>query len=135
MSQAFDSAAFNNAFEEQKAKTRKLEGELIKNKLDIMNNTGNTKKKIYDMSVLDVLIGIKDTWFNLIDDLLNKNISMSTFTKDNNLFYLGITIMIITLVIYIYNTLFNRDTNGRSGNDEHIQKIYHIYKYDPDIKY
>lgn len=135
MSQAFDSAAFNNAFEEQKAKTRKLEGELIKNKLDIMNDTGNTKKKIYDMSVLDVLIGIKDTWFNLIDDLLNKNISMSTFTRDNNLFYLGITIMIITLVIYIYNTLFNRDTSGRSGNNEHIQKIYHIYKYDPDIKY
>jgi hypothetical protein len=124
-------AAFNKTFEEQKDKTKKLEGELTKNKLDIMNETANNKKKLYDMSVLDIMIGIKDTWFNIIDDLLNKNISISTFTKDNNLFYIGITILIITLAIYIYNVLFNKDN---SEKNENIQKIYHIYKYDPDIK-
>jgi hypothetical protein len=129
MSQAFDLAGFNKAFDEQKDQTKKLEVELIKNKLDIMNEKNKNKKRLYDMSILDIMIGIKDTWFNLIDDLLNKNISMHTFTKDNNLFYLGITILIITLVIYIYNTLFTRDI--KMNENENIQKIYHIYRYDP----
>lgn len=129
MTQTFDITAFNNAFDEQKNQTK---GQAIKIDTELMKY-GKNKKKIYDMSVLDIMIGIKDTWFNLIDNLLNKNVSVQTFTKDDRLFYFGITILLLTIGIYICGVLFNKDVVDNQNN---IQKVYHIYKYNPeDIKH
>lgn len=129
MTQTFDITAFNNAFDEQKNQTK---GPAIKIDTELMKY-GKNKKKIYDMSVLDIMIGIKDTWFNLIDNLLNKNVSVQTFTKDDRLFYFGITILLLTIGIYICGVLFNKDVVDNQNN---IQKVYHIYKYNPeDIKH
>ena len=133
MTQDFDLAAFNKTFNEHKDQTRKIDNELMKNKLGIMDEKEKNNKKLHDMSVLDIMIGIKDAWFNLIDDLLSKNISIDTFTKDNRLFYFGITILIITVALYTYNMLFSKNTIDKQEN---IQKVYHIYKYDSlDTKY
>ena len=133
MTQDFDLATFNKTFNEHKDQTRKIDNELMKNKLGIMDEKEKNNKKLYDMSVLDIMIGIKDTWFNLIDDLLSKNISIDTFTKDNRLFYFGITILVITVALYTYNMLFSKNTVDKQEN---IQKVYHIYKYDSlDVKY
>ena len=49
------------------------------------------------------MINVKNTWFDILDDILAGNISMSMFSKKNRLFYIGLTIIIIAMVLYIYN--------------------------------
>jgi hypothetical protein len=127
MTQLFDITSFNTAFDEQKKQAKE---QTIKIDTDLVKYG---TKKIYDMSILDIIIGIKDTWFNLIDNVLNKNVSVQTFTKDDRLFYFGITILFITISIYIFGIMFNKDVVDKQNN---IQKVYHIYKYNPgDIKH
>jgi hypothetical protein len=58
---------------------------------------GKDKKKIYEMSVGEILVGIKDTWFEILDDLLQQNFTLDIFTRGTRLFFIGLTLVLIII--------------------------------------
>jgi len=58
---------------------------------------------IYEESVGNMLINFKDSIFNTLDDILQKKFSIETITKNNRLFYWGMLLVIIALVMYLYS--------------------------------
>jgi len=130
----FDLGKFNIMFDRNKE--IEVENQRIRdlNKLNAMAQETH-QVKLYDLSLLDIIINTKNAWFNLLDDLLDQRFEIETFTQNNRLFYIGITIIFFTVIIYLYILLTqsdvlagdNRDTN--KNNNESVHKIYHIHQY------
>lgn len=78
---------------------------------------------IYELPISDILVNIKNTWFELLDDLLNQRFQLDTLTKNNRMFYIGITIFVTVALLYLF-VMINEPTGQSNQN---IKKIYHIY--------
>lgn len=87
-------------------------------------NTTIERPHVINMSVGEILVGIKDTWFGIMDDLLMLKFNASTFTKDDRLIFIGLTIVIIVILTYIIHYLSN--IGDEYNKKEKIVKIYHI---------
>lgn len=73
-------------------------------KLNRLTEAANIKEKsLHNLSIAELFIGIKDTWFGILDDLLAQKIESQTLTKNNRLFFIGFTIVVITCFLYLYN--------------------------------
>ena len=96
----------NNKFEKHKENVSTQNSELEKQRLYELNKNIENKK-IYNYTLLELLIGIKDTWFYLFDDLLQKKFYSETLTKDNRLFFIGLTITLFVIIIYLYDIIFD----------------------------
>lgn len=120
----FSRIDFNQKFEEDKELTKQISKEREKERLDYLS-AEKKHKMVTQLSISEILIGIKDTWFDLIDDLLQGKFNITTFTQDNRLFFIGITIVILVLIIYIFYIL--TATPDNNNNENKIVKIYHVY--------
>ena len=132
----FDAMQFNKDFEAVKAETKQINDEKINKRLNDLNYQDKVIK-IKDLSMTNIFIGIKDSWFELLDELLDHNFSITTFTKNNRLFYLGITIFIIASLLYLYIMIMptnsiNSPSNFSQGGLPEYKPIYPrgIYQYD-----
>lgn len=92
-------------------------------------NTTIEQSHIINMSVGEILVGIKDTWFGIMDDILMLKFNIRTFTKDDRLFFIGLTIVIIVILTYIIHYLSN--IGDEYNKKEKIVKIYHINRSTP----
>jgi hypothetical protein len=115
---------FNQQFEANKSVMTARNQEIGDQKLQIMSKQSKIKKP-YQQSFLEVLIGVKDTWFGLIDDILQQRFYMETFNKDNRLFYIGVTIVLIVILIYLYYMIF--DDCDSSGPNKKVYEIHYIH--------
>jgi hypothetical protein len=125
--QKFDLAKFNKDFENNKNKSKEEEHNRLKEKLNELNKEDD-RKKIYELNIFEILVGIKDAWFDLIDDILAHNITLRSFTRNNRLFFFGITIIFIGCVLYLYSMLFREDNSSDMNSEHNITKIYHYYQ-------
>jgi len=132
----FNAQAFNKGFEEQKAQNKELTNQRIESKMDELNQPSK-QKKLYELSMSEIIIKIKDSWFDLLDDIINNTFGIDSLTKDYRLFYLGITVFFFGCIFYIYNMLLSDNTtNNKTYNNESehsVKKVYHIYNYDPQM--
>ena len=124
MADRFNVKEFNVGFEQARDITKAKIREQDKERLEVLGKT-TYQKKITDMSVGEILIGIKDAWFDLIDDLLQRKFSFETFTKNNRMFFFGLTVVIIVIVVYLYD-MFTEDVQPEV-NKKRIE-IYHMNK-------
>jgi hypothetical protein len=122
----FDITKFNAAYEEDAEARKKVAREKERKKLAALNKAP-PKKKIYQLSIGEVLIGIKDTWFEIIDDLLQQKFSFDIFTKSNRLFFIGLTVSIIVLIIYLYELLTEDETEINANKVDKVKEVHHIY--------
>lgn len=102
----FDIRRFNNVFEEQQKSNQKEEDE----ELEIMKKVIE-KEKLHDMSFGKIFVNMKEEIFGIIYDVLSLNFdSFDTFTeiftKNNRLFYFGLFLLIICILLYIVSYLF-----------------------------
>lgn len=74
---------------------------------ELMQENNKSKIKLYDQNISVILLNTKNTWFNVLDDILDQDIKIETFTKDNRLFYLGLTILFFSVIMYLYISLTN----------------------------
>ena len=74
----------------------------------------------------EIIIGIKDTWFGILDDLLLQRFTFDTFTKDSRLFFIGITLVIFGIVFYVYGYLV--DENEEPQPREKIIDDFHTHR-------
>jgi hypothetical protein len=125
----FDLRQFNKEFVKKKEQT-KLDNKIkSQKKLNLLTEQANIEHKaIYNQSVWEILVGVKNTWFDILDDILAKKISLKLFTKDNRLFYIGITIIIIVLLLYLYNFFIDdNETDEPTNKEKVIVEKYYIY--------
>lgn len=88
-------------------------------------------KPFYKLNLLEIAIELKNTWFGILDDLLAGNMSLNIILKDNRLFYIGLTILIIAIILYIYDYAINPNDpfhNLISNNGNGVVEIRHIYE-------
>lgn len=97
---------------------------MIKHKKEVMDDDKNIKS--YSQLFLEILINIKNTWFGLLDDLLQQKFYIETFTKNNRLLYLGLTIIIIALIVFLLNAMNENFDN----NKKKIYQVHYIYYMD-----
>lgn len=123
--QRFDISKFNREFETSK-ESNKLIVKLKENeRLDRINKKDNELKP-YQLPVSDILINIKDTWFNILDDLLQGKIMISILTDNNRLFYIGLTIIIVIIILYLYDIIM-ADSKTDNNASQKLIEIHYIY--------
>lgn len=134
----FDLAQFNKDFDINKDRALKSQIITDQKKLNALADSANPPKvSLYNLSLFQIIVNTKDAWFNLLDDLLDYQFNLDTFTKDNRLFYIGLTIIFFALVLYLYamiitdqNTIKNDNVTDKDKSE--IKTIYNIYQYPVD---
>ena len=86
----------NDIFAQQMDQERKQHKALEEQRLKDMNE--RYKKNIYNLTLEEIIIGLRNTWFDIIQDLIHFNMSMETFTKDNRMFFIGLSVVIFALL-------------------------------------
>jgi hypothetical protein len=109
----FDVNKFNLIFDEEKKARQIKQKEEDEKRLKALNNIV-VQKKIKDLNLSETLQGIKNTWFDILDDLLAYNFNMSIFTKDDRLYFMGITFLIIGIVLFLWNYFYQDNTQTDS---------------------
>jgi hypothetical protein len=121
----FDINKFNTSFDKSKEDNKLTNKE---NDAEILQklNSFTDSKPLYKNTISEIIIGIKNTWFYLLDDLLEQKFTFDTFTKENRLFYIGITLVCISIILYFYNffTSNDEDISAQKSNEKIIEKYY-----------
>ena len=123
----FDVKEFNVKFEQEKERTKTVGKTLDEQRLAKLNKPP-PKKQIYELSIGEIIINIKDAWFEILDDLLQQDFTLETLTRNNRLFYIGLTIIIIFIAIYLYDILTEDDIPEPTKEIKEIHHIYHTAK-------
>jgi hypothetical protein len=93
-----------------------------------VENKMDKSKPFHKLNILEILIQLKNTWFGILDDLFAGNYSMSILVKDNRMFYVGLTVLIFAIILYVYDYAIDDDPYknlfNKSGG---IVEIRHIY--------
>lgn len=107
-SKKFDLVEFNKQFEVSLAESdqKRIQSE---NKILEKLNTIPPPPSIYEQSVLDIVVGIKDSLFGILDDILRLEYHPTVLLRDRRLFYFGVLILLIALCFIIYRGLFRKD--------------------------
>lgn len=74
---------------------------LIDQKLEDLNKQ-KPVELVYDLSVGQIVINLKDTMFDVLDDIVNMRFRTETLTKDHRLFYIGIFLIVMACVIFSF---------------------------------
>lgn len=97
----FNVGEFNKVFEENIAKQTALDEEMDKTKLALLNKTVH-EKPLYENNMYDIAVGIKNSWFGLTTDIMSNQYDTPIFTKQNRMFYIGITFILISIILFLY---------------------------------
>lgn len=99
----FDPVQFNKAFDvyiEEQTKDRLLNQKV---KLDDLNRIENINIPPTQLPLKNLFINIKNSWTNLINNLIN---GKKLFSNTDDSFYFGLTFIIIALIYLVISTIF-----------------------------
>lgn len=134
----FDLAQFNKKFDDAKKKMQLVRDESDQEQLSKLNNVAITKP-LTSYSIGELMIGIKDTWFDTIDDILHFNITSDLMSKNNRLFFFGLTFLIIFVFLYLFDLIIGKshssDNNSinNSDNDSGNTNIKQLFNMKPNL--
>lgn len=104
----FDDAAFVNAFRAKQNEDSLLQKIQEEEKLQALADADDAqKKKLLDFTVYEHLLGLRDTFFGVIEDTLTLNVDRTILTKEHRLFYIGIFCLIIVIMYALLISLNN----------------------------
>jgi len=121
----FDIDKFNRYYEQYRERRRVRMKEEMNRKLTELNKPDPTIP-VYRQSIPKILLDIKDSLFNTLDDILQGKISIETFTKNNRLFYLGIALFFIAIFMYVYSILIDDTRDDESPSN--LLRVHHIHE-------
>lgn len=122
----FDIDKFNRYYEQYRDRRRVEMKEKMEAKLKELN-APQPSIPVYNQSIPKILIDTKDSIFNLLDDLLQGKFTIDTLTKNNRLFFIGITLFFIGLFVYIYNILIDDKPNDIKTGGLQINHVHKIH--------
>ncbi len=97
----FDINKFNRFYEQYRIKRDRDMRRYMVDKLDKLDVKANIPMP-HQETTGSILIKMKDALFNILDDILQHRYTVNTFTKNNRLFYIGIMVLIIALIVFVY---------------------------------
>ena len=101
----FDQFLFNKKFDEYINEQKKLNLKKQDVRLDDLNKIENLKIKPYQLPLNKILINIKNTCFEFFDNIMDGKNPINKLNGDN-LFYLGILCITITLLYITISFIF-----------------------------
>lgn len=121
----FDVKAFNKVFEEQQAK---LKEDSKKREEETLKKLNEAKKDVslISLSIGEILINTKDAWFDILDDLLQYKFGWDILTKNNRLFYIGLTLAVMAIIFYLYEIFTDEEKTKEINVSKQIIEIHHI---------
>nr|QBK88482.1 MAG: hypothetical protein LCMiAC01_01590 [Mimivirus LCMiAC01] len=118
----FDIDRFDRHYEQYREKRKKMMHRQLGEKLDEINLHGD-HIPIHKEPLGQILIKTKDAIFNTLDDLLQHKFTISTLTKNNRLFYLGILFIAVALLLYLFHMFTHKEISHRENNKSVIQIV------------
>lgn len=104
-----DEYTFNDLFDDTKTLQKEINKINDESRLTLLSEQANqefTSKPIYKYNFDDYKNGLQESMFGLLNDTINMPITSETFTKNNRLFFFGVCIVLLFVVIYIINLMF-----------------------------
>lgn len=134
----FDIGKFNTAFDKNKEKQKNIIKSNSEKRLNALTNLELQNNQKSNGPVINLFIEIKNCWFYLADDLLQQKFEIETFTKENRLFFIGITLIFFSTVLLCFNefeNIINCDNKLNNENNEKNKIIekYYIYQNIPNV--
>ncbi|ARF11769.1 hypothetical protein Klosneuvirus_2_205 [Klosneuvirus KNV1] len=111
---------FNRQFEQYKTQRKDIMGAEIQKKIDLLN-TPPQDIPAYDLSIGQIMINIKDSMFNITDDILRFDVTSNTFLKENRLFYTGLFFVIMACLLYLYLYFIDSESSNKGSTVINIQ--------------
>lgn len=115
---------FTRDFDQYKEKRKEIMNNSIQDKIEKLNNPNpNPKIPPYELPLGTIIVNMKKSVLNIFDDLINFNFNWNTLTRDDNLFYLGLFLIIVGILICLIIFLIN----GNNSNEiNEPKKIYEV---------
>ena len=101
--------------------------EKLEKLLEHYNGETEVEKPLYQKSIMELFIGLKNTWFDILDDVLAGDFSTNMITKNNRLFYIGLTVIIVALLLYIYNYFTEEEIIKAPDKETTIVEKHYIH--------
>ena len=114
----FDIGKFNTAFDKNKQTQKAITKYNSEKRLNMLAHQDGERSNV---SIVNLFIDIKNSWFYLIDDLLQQKFEIETFTKENRLFFIGLTLIFFATILLFFNQM--------NESDEHVESNKIIEKY------
>jgi hypothetical protein len=115
---------FNREFEQYIDKRKVYRDEEQKKMLEELNKP-KPVIPLYDLPMGQIMINAKDSVLNTLDDVINGSFDRNTFIKENRLFYLGIVLLFISILVYFYNMIV-----GSFDKKEKLDSIQIVFNKD-----
>lgn len=120
----FDPQKFNTGFEDYITQQNEINSKKDIEKLNKMNKTTEDKSLI-NYTFFELLVGIKDTWFDILDDLLSFNINMNILIQGKRIFFIGLTLFLVFTSWYLLDMLLEDEIPPIQNKN--ITEIHHYY--------
>lgn len=102
----FDINKFNAQFDEYLAKEHNKR--LVTDQKYLESKTVTKRDKLlHELTFFELVVGMKNNFFDLLDDITSGNINNETWTKNNRLFYIGLLIVIFAVSLVCINIVFD----------------------------
>jgi hypothetical protein len=125
----FDLKQFNVQFDTFKQKVVANNIVTDEQALQKFNSQANiTKTPIYMQTPQAIIFNVKQTWFDIIDDILKYGFSFDLVFSYDRMFYVGMTFVFFALVLYALFILF--DVEDEKHEQKIIEKHYFYQKHD-----
>ena len=122
----FDVDRFNLFYEQYRDKRKKIMRQKMEDKLERLN-APVPEIPIYRQSIGHIMISTKDALFETLDDILQGELTWSVFMKHNRLFHLGLILVIIAMIIYLYTIIiggmYDHERNRSDLNITHLHEF------------
>ena len=108
----FNLALFNKTYREDQTKRiafYRSEDEKLLSQLD----KEPPKLKLHDLSIMQHLLNIKNTWFDLINDLIEQPLNSDILLKNDRLFYIGLTFVLFCLIYFLLSSAIESFDNDK----------------------
>jgi hypothetical protein len=107
----FSMQLFNKVFLENQ-RARQLYYQNVEDERLRQLNEVETKPKLHELTIGKHLINIKDCYFGIVDDLLNdQHYDVTIITKQNRIFYIGLSLMFIFIIYVIMKYILRSNDN------------------------
>ena len=87
------------------------------------NSEKNDDKNLYDLPIDIILVRTKDVTLEVLDELLQNKFTINSLNKDNRMFFIGVSIILTTILLYFIYELVSRDDNNSKNGGINIS--YH----------
>jgi hypothetical protein len=122
----FDNETFNKNFDLTHSRANKINNKIEEENLNKLNNTID-EKKIIDLSVSEIIINMFGCWISIFNDINNGNFK-NILTKQHRLFYIGLTIFIIGILLFLFDYFLEPENkNNVNKESKSINETRNIY--------